>query len=341
MRSVTLPKAACLISILLLVSGAAHADCFTTSVDKLEAFPTEKSLLQSTNPGVFADVVEVVVRRPIRDATRSRGTRFLLGRNLDSQVDTNSTVEINLFVAGMTDALKDALQRDPSKITVTVKLVKGSKTTDFPVAPGWFLCGTLFEGPVIEMGSPPVSDQDEVQVTLKNADVPAQSVTYNLTRTALGWHQETRDSVAFVQRVGVSKNDVQQGFNKVNFAPAPGVSFGTLYTPRPGGKAWILDFLKPGFGITASFLDWKDTVTVTDNNPSDTFNVNNLTLTGAQSTNVNLGLGAEASLFNGSIEVLYGWNLQTAGPRRYWGIGISFVSVYQTISSLTSSGKKQ
>ncbi len=167
--------------------------------------------------------------------------------------------------------------------------------------------------------------QDEIIVRVVNL-ITQEEAVYRFTPRDLGWHTKTTDSVMFVQRQGVSKQDVASGVVKVNFAPTPGVTYGGIYTPRSQG---LLRILSPGIGINVSFLNWND--------PTAFDNSTGQFVKGTTSSNINIGLGIQASLFNGILQATYGWNLQADKKRSYFGLGVSFINIAQRITSLTAS----
>jgi hypothetical protein len=278
---------------------------------------------QFTAPAFLFELIRGRVVKPIYD--------------FNWDVDTSSVVHV-------------ALRGDAKpQVKVAVTLLKGSNTSSFnPPDWGWTKCGPIWLGPAIDMNDKALQDQDGLTITLTTTqpcqcdgkpDTTVESTqTFTLTRKDLGWHRSISDTVAFVQRLGVSKEDVQNGIAKVNFTATPGVTLGTNYTPRRDETFSLLRFLSPGFGVTASFLDWQDQAMLNTSDPMHP------TFTGAKSSNINLGVGGQMSLFDGMLSALYGVNLQGTAPRRYWGIGLSFVNVYQKIQSLTatpSSAKPQ
>jgi hypothetical protein len=316
----TILAASCISAGVVGASPPPSPECPSSVVKVSVTAPTDPT----PNPGGYADLVEVV-----------RGT---VGKPISStiwEVDTNSVVEVNLFkgpIPGRDDTEKLAAV---GKIKVAITLYKGDATTDFtPPDAQWTLCGNIYLGPKIDMNDGKIQDKDLVGVTITNT-ASNQSVTYSLTRKELGWHRSISDTVSFVRRLGVSKNDVTNGVTQINFAPTPGVTLATVYEPRRDEKVSFMHFLAPGVGITASFLDWKD-----QNVMVDTSDPNKPVFpSGTKSSDINLGLGGQVSLFQGQISFLYGWNLQTTGPRRYWGVGVSFVNVYQYISNAISATK--
>ena len=275
---------------------------------------------RGTNPATFVYLVEVVrgtVGKPILDRTW--------------EVDSRSVLHLALIKGAMLPEPTNPPATNEIKVNVT--LLKGDASTDLEL-PGWSWadCGALFVGPSIDMSDAKLQDKDGVQLTITNSGT-GSATTFVIARKDLGWHRAVSDTVAFIQRLGVSKENAAQGVSKVNFAAAPGVTLATTYSPRRDERLSVLRFLSPGIGITASFLDWKDQAPLLNTSVpgQPTFG------TGGNSADISLGLGAQLSLLDGSLSVLYGWNLQGSGPRRYWGIGVSFVNVYQKIQSYTTA----
>jgi hypothetical protein len=173
-----------------------------------------------------------------------------------------------------------------------------------------------------------LSDIDELVINVKNQGTQ-QFVDYHLLPRTLGFHAQTSDSLLFIQRRKVSLRDRQAGVSEVNFAASPGVTYGGIWIPRQTGQ-WrpFVRALSPGIGLNLSFLDWKDSAfDVT----TGKFN------TGTKGSDINFGLGVQASLFSGILQFTYGWNLQAETKRQYIGLGVSFVNIAEKWKALTEA----
>ena len=165
------------------------------------------------------------------------------------------------------------------------------------------------------------SGQDEVIVRIVNLE-NQDAIVYHLVPLELGWNFKTSDSVMFIQRQGVSRQDISDGVARVNFAASPGVTYGTVFHPRKQG---FWNVLRPGFGLNVMFLDWKDPAFDS---------ATNMFTKGTSSSDINIGLGVQASLFDGVLQFTYGWNLQADKKRQYIGVGVSFVNIAKALTGL-------
>jgi hypothetical protein len=107
---------------------------------------------------------------------------------------------------------------------------------------------------------------------------------------------------------------------------------------------------KPGFGINASFPTYSNRriqIVPPDTAPTPTVPppANPPVLKGAElagpptveKESLGVGAGVLVSLFNNAISYTVGWHLTTtAGHRRYFGFGISFLSLAQKAQSTYS-----
>jgi hypothetical protein len=169
-----------------------------------------------------------------------------------------------------------------------------------------------------------LAEGDSIVIKVVN-DYTKEAVTYVLEARQLGFHINTSDSVMFIRRIGVSKADLAQGIAEVNFAPAAGVTYGGIWIPRAANGKGFWRFLSPGIGLNVAFMDWKDPAFDTSTGQF---------AQGTKSSDINVGMGLQGSLFNGVLQVTYGWNLQADKRRNYWGLGVSFVDLSKEIGSL-------
>ncbi len=136
-------------------------------------------------------------------------------------------------------------------------------------------------------------------------------------------------SFFFVKRLGIDDSDVNpptgsgvDPVREVNFAPAPGITFGLTFFKR-GDSYWdrFVRGLAPGFGVNVSFMNFDD--------PS--FDLASGRFTKTTGTNVQIGAGPTVGLFNNMVQFTYGWNLNADRKRRYFGVGFGFIEIANTV----------
>lgn len=152
-------------------------------------------------------------------------------------------------------------------------------------------------------------DHIEIHVTNRRTN---ERIIRTITPRKLGFRVRTTDSVLFLKRLNSSK---EEGVAAVNFAPSPGVTFGGTYLVR---KNRLFRALRPGIGLNATFLNWKD--------PTYDSNTKRY-LPNTRGSDVNIGMGVQFSLLNNVLMFSYGANLQAEKSRFYYGIGLSFVQL--------------
>ncbi len=146
-----------------------------------------------------------------------------------------------------------------------------------------------------------------------------------------GPKQVLTDSFLFVKRLGLTDNDIRaanatppgRGLKNINFAPAPGVTFGISYFKRgddAGSK--FLRALAPGAGINVSFMNYNDPA----------FDLATGRFINTTGSNVQVGAGVVGMLFNNKLQLSYGYNLNADQKRRYFGVGFSFLDIAKTLS---------
>ena len=120
----------------------------------------------------------------------------------------------------------------------------------------------------------------------------------------------------------MNEQEEEDGFENVRFAPAPGATYTFTVSSRSSA---VLRFLKPGWGINVSFVDWDD----------PTFDIaTGKFVEGTKSTDIELAAGFTAFLFGGVVQFTYGWNLNAEHDQSYYGLGFSFVNIVQRVGSL-------
>ena len=160
------------------------------------------------------------------------------------------------------------------------------------------------------------NDADQIEIRVTNIQTQ-ESLVCILQPRQFGFRVGMTDSLLFLKRLSVSQQD---GVTAVNFAPAPGVTYGATYLSRRPG---FVRFLQPGMGFNVSFMSWKD--------PAFDIATGKF-VSGTKSSDLNIGLGAQFSLFNNVLLFNYGANLQAEQNRWYFGIGVSFVNLSTKIA---------
>lgn len=159
---------------------------------------------------------------------------------------------------------------------------------------------------------------------VKITDVQTQSdVNYVVSIGEYDWNLKITDSFLLLKRLNVSKAEEADGEKQVNFRPAPGVTFGYVYSGRKGLKK----VLSPGVGYNVSFTDWND--------PAFDISTGKFAK-GTEASKIDITTGPIFSLFNNTLHFTYGWNLSARTDRKYWGIGFSFFNLSQKIAGLIS-----
>ena len=159
-------------------------------------------------------------------------------------------------------------------------------------------------------------DVDQIELRIINRKTRERMVLFFRLRE-FGWRAKMTDTFMFFNRKG---GDPKEGIDAVKFSPAAGVTFGTTYLPR---KYSFIRALRPGFGLNASILNWKD------RDFDEVTGQVSATTTGSK---LNVGLGVQVSLFNNVLIATYGVNLQAARNRHYYGIGISIIQLNGAIT---------
>lgn len=164
-------------------------------------------------------------------------------------------------------------------------------------------------------------DADQIEIRVTNLQTQ-ETVVRVLRPQTFGFRVATTDSLLFLKRLSVAEEDREAGLDAVNFGPAPGVTYGGTYLSR-GNE--FLRFLKPGVGLTVSFMNWTD--------PAFDLTTSKF-VSGTKSSDVNIGLGAQFSLFNNVLLFSLGVNLQAEQNREYFGVGVSFVNLGSRVAQL-------
>lgn len=149
-----------------------------------------------------------------------------------------------------------------------------------------------------------------------------ESIDKLVTVRDFGVLHEVSDAFLFLRRTGVSDQDREAGFKDVRFGPTPGVSYVFKLSTREHG---FLRTLRPGFGINVSFMDWDDP---SFDPATGTF------IKGTSGTDIEIGAGMVAQVFDGVLQGTLGWNLNAERDRFYYGVGFSFVNVVEKIGGL-------
>ena len=158
----------------------------------------------------------------------------------------------------------------PPKEKVTIEYAFHDKPYD--MEPGQQVPDTM-----LNLSGLRANDADQIEIRVTNLQTQ-ESLIQILKPRAFGFRVSVTDSLLFLKRLCVSQED---GVDTVNFAPAPGVTYGGTYLSRKGG---FIRFLQPGVGLSVSFMNWKDPA----------FDVaTGKFVSGTKSSDLNIGLGAQ------------------------------------------------
>jgi hypothetical protein len=162
-----------------------------------------------------------------------------------------------------------------------------------------------------------VADADFIEVRITNLWTQ-QSLVKTLTPVKFGFRTKVSDTFLLVKRIGIHGAERASGFDPSNFSPAPGVTYGGVFTARNRAGR----FLQPGVGVNVSFLTWSDpAISKTTGQPTP----------GTSASSVQVGTGAMLTFFSDALQFTLGGNLNADRHRVYWGIGFSFVNLAERI----------
>lgn len=287
---------------------------------------------QSTNPGDFVTISEV-----------TPGGATIVLTDPVGEVDNRSILRI-VFDESQMAPPKPATGDLTVEVTVGATLYKGSTPTkvanidnfvssgtggklvyhDKPFAPA--SGASVVPDTALDLSALGGSDYDAIVVKVTNLRTQ-EDVERRLQIRPFGLRPRVTDSVFFIRRQGVDNEEQAAGVEDVNFAPAPGVSWGGVYFAR---HSRAVRFLKPGVGVNVSFMDWSD--------PAFDIATGQFA-SGTTSNDIEVGMGIQASLFNNILQVTYGWNLHAEQDREYFGIGVSFVNFTSKVAGLIPSSQ--
>jgi hypothetical protein len=281
---------------------------------------------QSTDPGVFTTFTESVLGKAGISLTQ-----------LHAEVDSRSVIQIT-FEENRMKPPSNAAGNEEVKIRVEAFLVEGTTVTPVTIIDN-YLSGTV-SAPVrhdksfrnlpgfavipdtsIDLGALNAADYDKIQIRVTNL-ITQESVERHLVPRSFGFHTSMSDSMLFVKRQGVTNEEEDAGLEDFNFGPAPGVTYLASFLPRRNG---FLRLLRPGIGLNVSFMDWDDSAF----DPAS-----GMFPQGTDSNDIEVGMGLQLSFFNNVLQVTYGWNLQAEQDREYFGVGLSFVNLTQSLRRL-------
>lgn len=300
---------------------------------------------QSTNPADFTMMTEQVIHgspKPI-DITRK------------SEVDSRSAIQIRFDQTKMSPPaplVPGGPPRPKVEIRLQVYALTGTaKSTVAPISnyvdnvPGGAPVGTpptpsssativnhdhsydpavnsTVPNTVVDLQTSGVSTADQIEFDITNLQTREQLIVFLIPRT-FGVHAKVSDTVMFVKRLGISKQDQANGISSFNFGPSPGVTYGGTYYAR---RNEFVRFLEPGGGITVLFTKWDNTAIY--NAATGQF------VPGTTSSDIQTALGFQLSAFGGVLQAGYGANLQIDQKRQYFSLGLSFVNLASKISGL-------
>jgi hypothetical protein len=309
-----------------------HLVCFSASA-------------QSTRPSDFTSITEQVVHGSSKPVDKTR----------ESEVDNRSAIQINFDQTKMSPPAPTVPGAAPSpQVTVRLQVFTVTGTTRTALAPILNYVENVPGG--TPPGSPPstsatstivnhdhsynpginstvpntvinlqgsgAATADQIEIDVTNLETREQLVVFLIPRT-FGLHAKVSDTVMFVKRLGISKQDQANGISSFNFGPSPGVTYGGTYYARQNS---FLRFLEPGGGITVLFTKWDNTAIF--NTATGQF------VPGTTSSDIQTALGFQVSAFSGILQAGYGANLQVDQKRQYFSLGFSFVNLASKISGL-------
>jgi hypothetical protein len=173
----------------------------------------------------------------------------------------------------------------------------------------------------INLGGTQAGDADFIEIRVTNLETQ-ESLIMTVMPQKFGFRVKVSDSLMFIKRLGVGKQDQTAGVDAVNFSPSPGVTYGGTYFSRGNRFA---RFFQPGVGINLLFTKWGDAA----------FDISTgQFVQGTKAGDIQTGLGGQFSLFGDVLQFTYGADLQVQQKRQYFGIGVSFVSLSAKISGL-------
>lgn len=300
---------------------------------------------QSTNPADFTSITEQVVHGSPKTVDVSR----------TSEVDNRSTIQIKFESTRMSPPAPTVAGAQPSpEVTVRLQVYAVTGTTRTALAPISNYVesvpgGTPPGGPpnssaastlvnhdhsynpginstvpntVFNLQTSGAGSADQIEIDITNLETREQLIVFLIPRT-FGLHAKVSDTVMFVKRLGISKQDQANGISAFNFGPSPGVTYGGTYYARNNA---FVRFVEPGLGITVLFTKWNNTAIF--NTATGQF------VPGTTSSDIQTALGFQVSAFSGVLQAGYGANLQVDQKRQYFSLGFSFVNLATKISGL-------
>jgi hypothetical protein len=181
-------------------------------------------------------------------------------------------------------------------------------------------------------------DGDRLTITVESVPSGSTSggipVVFEVAIKKFGAKIQVSPSLLFIRRLGVTDveatppaGSTTAPLNRVNFAPSPGTTFGVAYFKR-GSSSWdkFARGLGPGLGMNVTFMNYND--------PS--FNLATSQFTTTNGTNVQVGAGVIASLFDDKLQFTYGWNLNVEKRRSYFGVGFGFIEIGKELAKYIS-----
>jgi hypothetical protein len=162
-------------------------------------------------------------------------------------------------------------------------------------------------------------DADFLEVRITNL-VTQQSLIVTLTPQKFGFRTKVSDSFLLLKRLGINSAELASGFDPSNFSPAPGVTYGGVFTGRGG----VGRYLQPGIGVNVCFINWSDPAID---------KTTGLAIPDSSTSSVQVGTGAMFSFFSNILQFTVGANLNATKHRFYWGIGFSFVNLAERLNA--------
>lgn len=177
--------------------------------------------------------------------------------------------------------------------------------------------------PDTELHLPSLNKGGNRDLVVKVTNLSTQeSVARYLRLEPLGFRSEVSDSLLLLDRLSVDARAEDAGVEDVSFAPAPGVTYGGVFLARDNR---LLRLLQPGVGVNLSFMDWDDRAFDVSSGQFEQ---------GTDSSDIEIGMGIQLSLFRNVVQFTYGYNLHADTDRRYFGVGVSFVDLTKRVKAL-------
>lgn len=268
-------------------------------------------------------------------------------KSLKTEIDVASDIVVRFDRNALLSLVKNLGDGDKAQIRVEASIVRqgSSQSTPLPIDNYYILVrdksGNVSDVTIVEQaiinnsgvasGFVPDAILDLTAQALNVGDTVRLRITNLWTQDSIdktlvarkfGFPSEVRDSFFFLKRLNVDEDARKEGVDKVNFAPAPGVTYQWTVAPR---KNAFWRTLRPSFGVNVSFADWDDPAF---DQATGQF------LAGTKGSDIEITSGVVVGVFEGVLQFTWGANLNVEKNRGYFGIGFSFVNVVDRLGKL-------